>query len=144
MRILYTAAATSIGGRKGHGATADGKLKTDFSVPKEMGGDNGKGVNPEQLFSLGYSSCFGSAIQHVAGIRKRKIEEIAVTAHTSIGRKEGPGGLALEVTLDIRLPDLPQAEAEEIVAEADRVCPYSNAIRGNVTVHLRVAGHKGT
>jgi Ohr subfamily peroxiredoxin len=143
MRILYTAEATSIGGRKGHGSTADGKLKVDYSVPKEMGGDNGKGVNPEQLFALGYSACFGSAIQHVAGLKKRTVGEIAVTARTSIGRKDG-AGLALEVTLDVRLPDLTQAEAEEIVADADRVCPYSNAIRGNVEVHLRVAGHKGT
>ena len=56
-RILYTADATTEGGREGHARTSDGRLDVDLDVPEEMGGTGGPGTNPEQLFAVGYSAC---------------------------------------------------------------------------------------
>ena len=70
--ILYTAKAHVTGGRAaGHGRTSDGALEVDLRLPVEMGGD-GAGTNPEQLFAVGYASCFESALG-VAG-RRAKLE----------------------------------------------------------------------
>jgi osmotically inducible protein OsmC len=138
MSTLYTAKATSSGnGRQGHVESSDGKLVTDLSVPKEMGGAGGDGTNPEQLFAAGYSACFHSALQLVARKEKVKIEGSSVTAEVGIG-PDGQGyGLSVELVVD--LPGVEAATAEKLAAAAHQVCPYSNATRGNIDVQLRVA-----
>jgi len=138
MKILYTAEATTVGGRNGTSKTADGSLKFDMAVPKEMGGTGKKGTNPEQLFAMGYSACFGGAIEHLARMQKKSLKEIQVTAKVHFGQEE-KNGYAIAVELDVRLPGVPRAEAEALVNEAhNKVCPYSKATRGNIEVKLKV------
>ena len=50
------------------------------------------------------------------------------------------GGFALAVELEVTVPALSQDAAEELVNAAHKVCPYSNAIHGNVDVILNVTG----
>ncbi len=136
MDALYTAVATSVGGRSGHVKSSDGVLDFEVMPPKEMGGPGGPYTNPEQLFAAGYSACFGSAINHVA-LKQRKRVESAVTAKVSIGNKP-EGGFMLAVEMDVEMAGIDQKEAEELVKEAHKVCPYSNATRNNVVVTLKV------
>ena len=138
MPIAYTAHATSTGGRDGHGRTDDGKLDVKLSLPKEMGGDN-KGTNPEQLFAVGYSACYLGAIRFVAGNEKVTITPDAnVTAHVGVGPREDGGGFGIEVALDVHLPGLDKAKAEDIAAKAHVVCPYSHATKGNIKITTKI------
>lgn len=136
MQPLYTAHATAKAGRNGHTETEDGLVKLDLSMPKEMGGEGKAGAtNPEQLFALGYAACFGSAIMFVANQQKKKIGEVSVTAHVTIGKTED--GFRLAVALDANIGDLPAAETKSLMDAAHQVCPYSKATRGNIDVTLR-------
>ncbi len=136
MKPLYTAHATATGeGRNGHAATDDGLLDVDVRIPVEMGGPGGA-TNPEQLFAAGYAACFHSALKVVAGGTDRSGSE--VSSHVAIGRLAS-GGFGLAVALTVTIPGLDRDAAEALVAKAHEVCPYSNAIRGNVDVDLRVA-----
>ncbi|HUB67912.1 MAG TPA: Ohr family peroxiredoxin [Candidatus Methylacidiphilales bacterium] len=138
MKILTTTTATTIGGRDGHGTSADGNVDIQFALPKELGGAGKKGATPEHLFGLGYAACFGSAMQHVAGRSKKKLDpNFSVTAVVGLGAR-GDGGFALEVELKVKLPGVDAAEAQALAEEADKVCPYSHAIRGNVPVKISV------
>ncbi|TQF74220.1 organic hydroperoxide resistance protein [Rhodococcus spelaei] len=138
MKVLYTAEALATGeGRNGHARTSDGRLDLDLAVPAAMGG-SGDGTNPEQLFAAGYAACFHSALQAVARASKANVADSAVGARVGIGSLDG-GAFGLEVTLEVTLPHLPRAEAEDLVARAHQVCPYSNATRGNIEVTLVVA-----
>ncbi|WP_211902572.1 organic hydroperoxide resistance protein [Saccharopolyspora erythraea] len=138
VNVLYTAEATVTGqGRSGHIRSSDGVLDTDLSMPKELGGAGGAGTNPEQLFAAGYAACFHSALHLVAGQAKVSSEGSSVTAHVSIG-KDGEGfGLAAELVVD--LPGVERERAEDLVAQAHEVCPYSRATRGNIEVSVKVA-----
>ncbi|WP_346319639.1 organic hydroperoxide resistance protein [Chitinophaga sp. YIM B06452] len=140
VKVLYTATATATGGRDGQVATSDGILDVKTSTPLELGGPGGAFTNPEQLFAAGYAACFDSALNLV--IRKSKIATgvTAVTAHVGLGQN-GEGGYGLAVTLDVLVPGTGQAAAEELVAKAHQVCPYSNATRNNVevTINTRVS-----
>lgn len=136
MEALYTAVATSVGGRNGNVKSSDGILNLEVKPPKEMGGLGGAFTNPEQLFAAGYSACFGSALNHVALLKKRKVVP-SVTAKVSIGKKDD-GGFQLAVEMDINIPGIDQKDAEELVHEAHQVCPYSNATRNNIEVKLNV------
>lgn len=137
MKILYTATATATGaGRAGHVTSSDDVLDLDLVIPAEMGGPGGAGTNPEQLFAAGYAACFHSALQLVARQQKVSIAESSVTGEVGIG-PDGTG-YGLAVTLTVALPGVETARAEELVATAHQVCPYSNATRGNVDVQLKV------
>ncbi|MBF0574397.1 organic hydroperoxide resistance protein [Dysgonomonas sp. GY617] len=136
MEALYTAVATSVGGRNGNVKSSDGVLNFEVKPPKEMGGPGGAFTNPEQLFAAGYSACFGSALNHVALLKKRKVVP-TITAKVSIGKKDD-GGFQLAVEMDVNIPGIDQKDAEELVHEAHQVCPYSNATRNNIEVKLNV------
>lgn len=137
MTTLYSTTATASAGRNGQVATDDGKLELHLSYPKEMGG-SGEATNPEQLFAAGYAACFSNAILHVARENKVKINSAPVSAQVGIG-PNSIGGFALSVSLAITL-DLPEEEAQQLVTTAHHVCPYSNAVKGNIDVQLSVNG----
>jgi Ohr subfamily peroxiredoxin len=137
VKVLYTAEATATGGRAGHAASSDGRLDVQLSVPAEMGGDGGPGTNPEQLFAACYAACFQGAMGVVARRDKLSIDGSTVTARVGIG----PMGSAFGITvhLQVHVPAIAdRATAEDLVAKAHQVCPYSNATRGNVDVTLTV------
>ncbi|MDR3471855.1 MAG: organic hydroperoxide resistance protein [Devosia sp.] len=135
-KTVYTAEATATGGRDGAAKTPDGLVDIKLAVPKEMGGPGG-GVNPEQLFAAGYSACFLGAIKFVAGKDKVAIPANAsITGHVGIGPI--PTGFGIEARLDISLPGIDRGVAEDLIAKAHIVCPYSNATRGNIDVTLNL------
>jgi Ohr subfamily peroxiredoxin len=139
MTPLYTAIATTTGSGRdgGHGETSDGRVKVDFSMPTELGGKGGAGTNPEQLVALGYSACFESALHVVAGRKGRKLEDPSVTCTVRMGRA-GPS-FGFEFDIEAKLPGLSQAEADELVAEAHQVCPYSLAFKNGAPTSARAA-----
>ena len=137
MEALYTAEALATGaGRDGRVATSEGNLELDLAIPKEMGG-SGDGANPEQLFAAGYAACFHSALQSVARTQKVKITDSSVGARVQIG-SNGEGGFGLAVQLEVVIPDLPHDQAQALADAAHKVCPYSNATRGNIDVTLTI------
>jgi len=144
MKVLYTAEVTATGARTGHAVSSDKMLDVTLASPKSLGGPGGNGTNPEQLFGAGYAACFGGAIEFLAGMRKIKTGVVVVKAKVDIGPYDpGQGeGYTLAVALDVTLPELDQAAAEELVTAAHGVCPYSNATRGNIAVTLTAHGGK--
>lgn len=137
MSTLYKTQATALAGRNGQVKTDDGLLDLELSYPKEMGG-SGVATNPEQLFAAGYSACFSNALLHVAREAKVALKQAPVTAQVGIGPNE-TGGFALTVSLQVEL-ELPQSQALELTRVAHQVCPYSNAVRGNIDVAVTVNG----
>lgn len=138
MKKLYTAVMTASGGRTGSVKSPDGKYDFALSMPKELRGDGGDGVNPELLFAAGYSACFHSAMKVVAAKQKVDIEHSTVTASVDIGMISG-GGFGLAVTLTVSLPGMEKEAAQVLVEAAHQVCPYSNATRNNIEVTLVIA-----
>nr|WP_316639442.1 organic hydroperoxide resistance protein [uncultured Roseateles sp.] len=136
-KVLYTAHATSTGGREGTSRSSDGVLDLTLSTPKELGGAGGPGTNPEQLFAAGYSACFIGAMKVVAGKMKVALPaDTSIAADVSIGPI--PAGFGIQVALNISIPGLDRATAEQLVHAAHQVCPYSNATRGNIDVALNI------
>jgi len=136
-QVLYTANATATGGREGSAKSDDGRLNVTLSTPKGLGGDDGAGTNPEQLFAAGYAACFIGALKVVAGQAKIALpKETSINAEVSIGPI--PAGFGIAVKLAISLPGLDKTQAQTLVEHAHQVCPYSNATRGNVDVELSI------
>jgi lipoyl-dependent peroxiredoxin len=138
-KAIYTAEAHVTGGRAdGHGKTSDGELEVDLRLPTEMGGQ-GDGTNPEELFAVGYAACFEGALGAVARREKLEVGDVAIDSKVSL--HPGPERtFILSVELDVTLPSVEGDAAVDLVREAHKVCPYSNATRGNIDVTLTANG----
>jgi lipoyl-dependent peroxiredoxin len=136
---LYTAEAHVAGGRtEGHGRTSYGALEVDLRTPPEMGGEGG-GTNPEQLFAVGYASCFESALAAVA--RRQKLEAGDIEIDSKVKLRTGEDrSFTIAAELHVTLPSVEGEDAVELVRAAHQVCPYSNATRGNIEVVLTANG----
>jgi osmotically inducible protein OsmC len=141
IKPLYTATATAIGGRNGHTESADGVIKADLSLPKEMGGPGRPGTaTPEHLFAAGYAACFGGALDFVAKQQKKDASKARITCSVAIGPRE-LGGFGLAVKFRVEDRSLAQADLAALAREAhEKICPYSHATRGNVDVQFEVVG----
>jgi len=134
-KTIYSTSATVQGGRSGKVTSDDGRLALDLSVPTEIGGTGGAGTNPEQLFAAGYAACFQSALG-LAG-RRAHVDTSDSTITGTVGlQPNGSGGFKLAVTLAVTLPGVEREVGQKLLEQAHQVCPYSNAVRGNVDVQL--------
>jgi lipoyl-dependent peroxiredoxin len=133
-QVLYTAEVTATGnGRDGEVVSSDGVIDEKLATPKEMGGPGGAHTNPEQLFAAGYAACFHSALRLVARQAKADLGDTTIDASVSLNRGDD-GKFVLSAKLVAHLPGLDQGQADQLVAQAHQVCPYSNATRGNIEV----------
>jgi osmotically inducible protein OsmC len=133
-KVLYTAKAHTEGGRDGQSRTDDGRLEVKLTPP----GTPGNGTNPEQLFAAGYAACFIGAIKAVAGKMKITVpQDVAIDSEVDLGPTSLGYGIA--VRLNVSLPGLERAQAQQLVDAAHQVCPYSNATRNNIDVKISLA-----
>ncbi|KPM31739.1 Organic hydroperoxide resistance protein [Croceitalea dokdonensis DOKDO 023] len=137
MKTIFEAKATNEGGRSGHVKSEDGVLDFSVEMPTSKGKANPESSNPEELFAAAYATCFAGALQHVAqaeGIQDLGAFHVAATV--SFNKDED--GFFLEATLDSYLPTLDRQAGEKLINAAHDICPYSNATRDNITVHLNL------
>jgi len=138
INILYRTTAVATGGRDGRVATTDGALELALGMPKELGG-GGQGNNPEQLFAAGYAACFLSALKLAASQQGRAQAAANATLKATVGiGPRSDRGFGFEIELEATIPGLDHDAALALVEAADQICPYSDAVRGNVTVTLKV------
>tara|TARA_R110000787_G_scaffold79023_2_gene172663 strand:- start:25393 stop:25818 length:426 start_codon:yes stop_codon:yes gene_type:complete len=139
MSLLYSTKVTAVGGRSGTVKSADGLLDQPLALPKALGGKGGA-TNPEQLFAAGYAACFGNAVIHVTRATSEKVKDEDIVVVADVGMQpNGTGGFALTVALDVTITGVDQATAEDVVAKAHAVCPYSNAVKNNIDVAIAVS-----
>lgn len=134
-----TEAQATGGGRNGTSRLLNGMLTVTMTSPKELGG-SGLGMNPEEMFAVGYAACFLGAMRFAAGSEKLGTVPADATVNAVVGiGPRSDGGFGIAVTLKVALPGLDRAVAEKIVERGHFICPYSNAIRNNVAVTTELA-----
>ena len=132
-KVLYTAKAHTTGGRDGASRSSDGRLEVKLSSP----GTSASGTNPEQLFAAGWSACFLSAIGLAASKMKVTLPaDRAIDAEVDLGTAEG--AYHVRARLNVSLPGLDREVGQALVDAADKLCPYSNATRGNIEVAINL------
>jgi osmotically inducible protein OsmC len=135
---LYKTKGISKGGRAGGKVSlAEGGVYFHNEHSKPLGG-TGEGINPEQLFAMGWATCFNGAVLFIAGQKKIDASKAVVTCEVGIGREEG--GLGLSAKLTLAVPGLERAQVQELLEAAHQMCPYSKATRNNIPVEIAVEG----
>jgi Ohr subfamily peroxiredoxin len=132
---IYSATSTAWGGREGRVASSDNRVDLQLSIPKGVGGDDGPGTNPEQLFATGYAACFHSALKAVARGKKADVTDSAVSVTIELLRDDD-GAIGLGAKIEAQIPGLERATAQELLEAAHEMCPYSRATKGNIPAEL--------
>jgi osmotically inducible protein OsmC len=129
-KILYTAKAHTTGGREGGSSrTSDGALDVRLAVP----GTHQTGTNPEQLFAVGWSACFLSALKLVAARSKVRLPpDVSIDVEVDLGTTDGHYNI--QARLNVSLPGIDRETAQKLVDGAHMECPYSKATHGNINV----------
>ena len=141
MSTIYSTKAIAVGGRHGTVRTDDGLLDLQLALPTALGGKGGA-TNPEQLFAAGYAACFENAVMHISRSKETKVGDKDIVVEATVGMSpNASGGFGLSVAMDVSIAGVDQAAAEEIVQAAHAICPYSNAIKGNIDVAITVTTH---
>ena len=131
-KVMYTGRAHTTGGRDGQSRSDDGKLDVKLSPPGQ-----GTGTNPEQMFAAGYSACFIGAMKAVAGKMKMQLPaDLAVDAEVDLGPIKEGAAYGIAARMNVSLPGMDRAAAQQLIEAAHQVCPYSNASRGNIDVQI--------
>jgi len=140
MGALYSTKVTATGGRHGSISSEDGLLSLKLAMPGSLGGPGGA-TNPEQLFAAGYAACFENALLRVSREAGRHFadSDVEVVAEVGLTATEQKTFVLFPVALSVTIAGVDQATADDLVKRADAICPYSNAIRGNVNVAIHVA-----
>lgn len=136
MKTLFTAEAISKGGRSGTVQAPDRLLDVTLGNPLEKGAEK-KGPNPELLFAGAYSACYHGAVGNAAKKLGIAVKDSTVRALVSL-IEDDQGGYHLSVALHAQLPGVDRAQAQRIMEEAHKTCPYSKALRGDAPVRLFV------
>jgi len=133
-KITYTTRTHATGGRdNGAFRSSDGHLDVKPAPPSSAC----MGTNPEQLFADGWSVRFERAIGLVA--HRWKIALPAGRAvDAEVNLRIGDGGYVLSARLSVSLPGIERAVAHALVDEAQQICPYSKATRGNIDVAINL------
>ncbi len=140
MKPIYSTEVTSTGGRDGKSFSQNNDFELSLSTPSELGGAGGSGTNPEQLFAAGYSACFIGALKFVSQQEKIKLpEDLTVTAKIGIGENSKGIGFTISADLTVNIPGLEKEIVEKLVETAHKVCPYSNATRGNIDTSTTIS-----
>src|SRR5258707_5407380 len=137
--FVYSKRAPATGGGHGSIHSEDGLLDLKLALPRSLGG-RGDATNPEQLFAGGYAACFENALFHVSREARRHFadSDIEVVAQIGLSRNES-GAFLLSAALAVTMVGVDQKTAEQLVDGAHAICPYSNAINGNVDVQIAVS-----
>lgn len=134
---LYTTSVDVTGGEAEHGRASgiarsdDGKLHVTMRLPPELGGE-GDGTNPEQLFAAAYAACFHGAMSLLAAKAELRTAGSSVTVTVTFGRDPVDGMYLLAADVRVRLPGLPQAVAEDLIRQTERICPYAKMARQGI------------
>ncbi|MHB0807798.1 MAG: organic hydroperoxide resistance protein [Facklamia hominis] len=131
---VYSTTAWNTGGRDGRSYLTDGSQSLKIATPKALGG-SGEGTNPEELFALGYSACFHSALEVVKGQHQVKGAS-QVKQEIDLYKKPDAADFRLGTVIQVGIEGLDLDQVQKLAEEAHTVCPYSKATQGNIDVKI--------
>ncbi len=130
---LYTTEVHVKGGRDGNASSKDGNLNVSLTLPKELGGAGKAGsTNPESLFAAGYGACYEGALRFVARQKSLKVDDMSIDVKVDLFKDEIGFKIGVDMTVD--LPGLSRDQGMNLINEAHTVCPYSKAVKNNISL----------
>ena len=137
MKDLYSGSVRVTGGRNGRAVSDDGILRPRACL-SEGPWRVGRCAEPRTAVShRALAACFNSSLRHAARSLGHEAGDVAVHATATLTLAED-GAYGVKLAMELELPGLTADKDAAVIAEARRICAYSNATRGQVDVAITV------
>jgi Ohr subfamily peroxiredoxin len=123
-KLLFTGKTHVTSGAEGAARSSDGFLDIKLAQPHPAA---------ENLFAAAWSACYLGALGLAAAQRKVKLPS-EPSVDTAIDLNNANGAFFLRARLDVSVPGIDRAVAQELIEAAHGICPYSKAVHGNIEV----------
>ena len=123
-KLLFQGKTHTTSGHAGYGKSADGKVDIKLPEPHPAA---------EDLFGVAWSACYMGALG-VAAMQKKIKLPAGPSVDAEIDLYNSEHGFFLRAHLNVSLPGLDRAVAQDLITAAHGICPYSKAVRGNIDV----------
>ncbi|MGX1171053.1 osmotically inducible protein OsmC [Bradyrhizobium sp. USDA 372] len=123
-KVLFTGKTHVTSGADGTAHSSDGFLNVKLAQPHPAA---------ENLFAAAWSACYLGALELAAAQRKVKLPS-EPSVDTAIDLNNAGGAFFLRARLDVSVPGVDRAVAQELIEAAHGICPYSKAVHGNIEV----------
>jgi len=115
-----------------------GAFNLPVTFPSRIDEKGDDKTTPEELLAASHAICFAMVLTNTIGKQGGKVRKVRVTATVTADKSDA--GLKV-VSSDLKatvegLEGIDKAKLGELAAGAEKGCPISNAIRGNVTVSV--------
>jgi osmotically inducible protein OsmC len=122
---------------KGTANAGSGAFSLPVSFPSRIG-DSGGNTSPEELMAASHASCYAMALNATVGRKGGAIGKTHITA--TVTADKGESGIKLTTsTLKVvaeGLTGIEKSQFADVAREADKGCPISNALRGNLQIEV--------
>ena len=132
--VVWEGALAQGGGHVTAGSGAVSDLPVTWTSRTERA--DGK-TSPEELLAEAHAACFAMAFSNALNEAGNPPERLSVSAVVSA--ELGDEGLKVtgsHLNVRGRVPGMDQSEFERVAGDAERACPISNAIRGNLEIRV--------
>jgi|AntRauTorcE11897_2_1112592.scaffolds.fasta_scaffold31680_2 Ohr subfamily peroxiredoxin len=136
MKTVLKRSAINRGGREGHVETTDERLHHELATPSEMTGKPTDDTNSFELVALAYSACLGSALQKAFEIKEIKYDDFSVEVENVVLANEK--GKQFSFNIKVHIEGVEDALKQAMIDAANKICPFSKAIQGNVDVNIKI------
>ena len=112
-----------------------GAFSQPVTFPSRIGDPDGK-TTPEEFLAASHAVCYAMVLTNTIGKQGGKARKVTVTA--TVTADKGDSGIkvttsALKAVVE-GLEGIDKGKLQELATGAEKGCPISNAIRGNVNI----------
>jgi osmotically inducible protein OsmC len=105
--------------------------------------EEGEGTNPEELIAAAHAGCFSMALSADLGRAGHQAESVETTAtvHLELG-DAGPSIARIVLDTRARVPEIDDAEFQQVAEGAKQSCPVSKALAAvpNIELNAELVG----
>lgn len=118
-----------------------GAFNVPVTFPSRINETGDDKTTPEELLAASHAICYAMVLTNTIGKQGGKARKVRVTA--TVNADKSDAGLKvvssnLKATVE-GLEGIDKAKLQELATGAEKSCPISNAIRGNVTVNVEAS-----
>ena len=122
---------------KGTAKAGSGAFNLPVSFPRRIGDAEGV-TSPEELMAAAHAACYSMALNATLGRKQASASRTLITATVTADKTETGIKLQsskLKVTAE-GLKGIDKSQFADVAREAEKGCPISNAIRGNLQIEV--------
>ncbi len=137
MKAILIRSATASKGPEGYVQSHTADIHLALGTPEEFSHIKTGETNSFELVAVAYSACMSGALNQALELTDTPYDDFSVSVVNHL-HKDDDGGVRFEFELTVTLEGVANTHKQAIVDKAYALCPFSKAIKGNVSTSVKI------